>query len=231
MEARKITKDSFVANIKNSTDAVPVRGVQYNQLYNDLHAHIPDDGVGKFNTIREYTSGSGTAVGGVLLKDNGISLLTGGISITPNVTQFTKEIILTETEIVGSGTGSLNHTDGAILIPAPNSGYILQYVDALLIYEFDTIDYANGGHDLFIRIGSSGTHLDVIKNVAKSLLLGTGENRIYAPYKEYSGQIGLPVPTGPVTINIHVGTAFTQPGSAAGVLRCYITYNVIKTGL
>lgn len=229
MKARKITKDGFVSNLKNTTDAVPVRGLQYNQLYADLHAHIPNDGVGKFDTVGEYTAGAGTTVGGVLLKDNKISLLTGGISITPNVTQFTTPATLTPDDIVGASTGHFGHVDGVVLVAAPTSGYILQYIDAILIYDYDTAAYTAGSNDTVIQIGSGGTQLAVIKGIAKSFLLGASGDKIYAPYKEYSGQVGLPVPTG-AAISI-TGTAFTQPSDAAGVLRCYVTYNVITTGL
>ncbi|MBA7700398.1 hypothetical protein ES703_109112 [subsurface metagenome] len=149
--------------------------------------------------------------------------------MTPNVNQFTILTTLTATEIVGNDEGDIGHVDGAILVAAPSSGYILQYIDALLIYDYDIVAYTGGSNDIVIQLGSSGTQLAVTKAIAKSFLLGASGDKIYSPYKEYSGQVGLPVPTG-AAISI-AGTAFAQPGTAAGVLRCYVTYNIIKTGL
>ena len=146
-----------------------------------------------------------------------------------NITEFTKLTTLTADEIVGTTAGCIGHVDGAIIVAAPASGYVLQYKDALLIYDYDTAAYTGGGHNLYINIGSSGTQLHLTKNIASTLLLGATGDKIYGPYKEYSGGVGLPIPTG-AALSL-ASTAWTQPGTAAGVLRCYVTYNLIATGL
>ena len=99
----------------------------------------------------------------------------------------------------------------------------------MLIYDYAGAAYTGGAHDIKINIGSSGTQLAVTKSIATSFLLGASEDKIYLPYVEYSGQVGLPVPTG-AALSI-AGTAWTQPGSAAGVLRVHITYRKHTTGL
>jgi len=154
---------------------------------------------------------------------------TEGISLTDNVTQYTELVTLTATEIVGSDAGDIGHVDGAILVADPGTGYVLEFIGAVLIYDYAGAAYTDGGNDIVVNLGSSGTQLAVTKTIAKSFLLGAASDKMYKPYVEYSGGVGLPVPTGGA-ISI-AGTAFAQPGSAAGVLRCYVTYNVITTGL
>jgi len=169
------------------------------------------------NTVTKGTIGSGKISS------------TGGISLTTNVTQFTELVTLTATEIIGTDPGDLGHADGAILVAAPAGGTVLQFVSAILIYDYASAAYTDGGNDMVINIGSTGAQLAVVKTIASSFLLGASADKMYTPYVEYSGGVGLAVTAGEA-LSLK-STAWTQPSTAAGVIRCYITYNVITTGL
>ena len=84
MKAGRLTSKNHTANIKNEDDAVVVRGKHYNNLREDIVAHVPSDGVGAFNTLGEYSSGNGINADGVLLKDGlvgkvvSVTAITGG---------------------------------------------------------------------------------------------------------------------------------------------------------
>jgi hypothetical protein len=51
MKSVKITKENHSKGLKNSDDSVIVRGKQFNDLLDDLNAHIPADGVGKLDYL------------------------------------------------------------------------------------------------------------------------------------------------------------------------------------
>ena len=185
-------------------------------------------------TLSTSTGVTAIAVGGLNLTGvgtigSGKISSTGGISLTANVTQFTVLTTLTATEIIGTDAGDLGHADGAILVAAPAGGTVLQFVSAMLIYDYASAAYTDGGNDLVINIGSTGAQLAVVKTIASSFLLGASADKMYTPYVEYSGGVGLPVLAGEA-LSLK-STAWTQPSTAAGVLRCYVTYNVITTGL
>lgn len=149
-----------------------------------------------------------------------------GIKLTDNVIQYTKLTTLTATEIVGTAAGDIGHVDGAILVAAPSSNYILEFVSALLIYDYNVAAYTGGGNDVVIQVGAVGSQVSVSSAITGTkLLLATGDKilQLGAIATELTPLVG-----GAISIK---GTAFTQPGTAAGVLRAYITYNKITTGL
>lgn len=149
-----------------------------------------------------------------------------GISLTSNVTQYTTLTTLTATEIVGTAAGDVGHADGAILVAKPGTGYTLEFISVFFVYDYDTAAYTGGGDDTVIQVGVTGTQVAVTGAITgANLLEAAGDKmlRLGSTATELvhvnNGAIGL------------FGTALTQPGTAAGVLRCYVTYNIITTGL
>ena len=179
--------------------------------------------------INKTINQANTNKDGVATNVSAIAAQVASFTPTPTVKEITTIVELTAAQIVGSAEGDIGHTDGAVLVAAPGAGYVLEFISAMLIYDYSGAAYTDGSNDIVINIGSSGTQLAVVKSIAKSFLLGASEDKIYLPYSEYSGGVGLPVPTG-AALSI-AGTAFAQPGAAAGVLRVHITYKVHTTSL
>jgi hypothetical protein len=200
----------------NNMKQVLVTASDYNKLKDDFDALSPSDGVTKSDTISEYTSGSGVTVDGVLLKDNGISLGT------TTVTEYTTQVTLTATQIVGTDAGDIGHTAGAILVAAPSSDYALEFVSAVLIFDYLTAAYTGGNNDMVIRVGTTAVTTAITDT---NCIKATGDKvfRLGAIATEISLGVGS-------TINAF-STAFTQPGTAAGSLRVQITYRLHTTGL
>ena len=226
---------------------VSVRQEDYNLLREDVIA-IEDaiglitPGEGAFDTITEYTAATGVTVDGVLLKDaqvstdvinennsgngvtvDGMLIKDGGFSsLTTNVAEFTKEVELTVTEIVGTAAGDIGHTDGAIIVAAPTSDYALEFVSAVLIYDYATAAYTGGNDDMTFRVGSVACSSAITDT---NCIKATGD-KVYR-LGSIATETSLPVGS---TINLK-GTAFTNPGTAAGKLRVQVTYRVHTTGL
>lgn len=139
---------------------------------------------------------------------------------------ITEERAITSAEIVGTSAGDLGHANGVTVVEAPASGYALEFISALVIYDFDTAAYTGGGDDTFFQLGGGGAAITGI--VTSANLLGAAGDKI-ARFDPLSAA-ALPVSVG-VGISLKSTTAWTQPGTAAGVLRVQTSYRIHKTGL
>lgn len=148
---------------------------------------------------------------------------TGGISLTATVREFTTIVTLTATEIVGTSAGDIGHASGAILVAAPSSDYTLEFVSAVFIYDYLTAAYTGGGDDNVIQLGTVTQSAPI---AGSDLLESSGDEVVMLTPL---AAVDLPMTVG-TTINLQ-GTALTQPGTAAGVLRVHITYRLHTTGL
>ena len=173
----------------------------------------------------EAVSGEGLTLEGINLNSNIISLLTGGLSFTPTVHEHGAIATLTATEIVGTAAGDIGHADGAILVAAPGAGYALEFVSAILIYDHDTAAYTGGADDNVIQNGDGTVALST--TIAGADLLEAAGDKIVQVNALTASDQAL-VENKPITLK---GTALTQPGTAAGVLRVHVTYKKHQTGL
>lgn len=133
------------------------------------------------------------------------------------------EVTLTATEIVGTAAGDIGHASGAVLMAAPGAGKVIEFISAVPIYDYDTAAYTGGGDDLVIKQGS----VTLTTPIAKADLLGAAGDKIAQVNALSASDQALTANTG---LNL-VGTAYTQPGTAAGVLRVKIAYRIHTTGL
>ena len=185
-------------------DQLPVTTVEYNSLItrvNALDAAIIDSTTGLLNA---------QLLGNVASSGQEITVLT----------------TLTAATIVGTTAGTLGHASGVNLVAAPSSAYALQFVRAIAIYDYATAAYTGGGNDTSIRLGSGGAAITGV--VTSANLLGAAGDKIVR--FEPLATAALPVSVG-VAISINSTTAWTQPGTAAGVCRIYTTYRAVTTGL
>ncbi len=139
---------------------------------------------------------------------------------------ITEEVTLTATEIVGTAAGDLGHASGAVLVAGVSSAYAMEFVSAVAIYDFATAAYTGGGNDTTINIGSGGAVLTGV--VTSANLLGAAGDKIVVFYPLSTAALPLSVGTG---LSMNSVTAWTQPVTAAGVLRVQITYKLHTTGL
>lgn len=196
---------------------------QFNELVDYVNDAITSDGTLNANVISEETSGTGVTVDGVVLKDNKVTA-TGGVVAgnTANAVLKTDLVTLTATEIVGTAAGDIGHSAGAVLVAAV-AGVTHEFVSAVLVYDYATAAYTGGNNDLAIRQGTTA----VSAAIADADLVGDTADDIAFVNALAAADIKL---TANSTINL-AGTAYTQPGTAAGVLRVYVTYRSITTGL
>ena len=209
MKVRKLKKGDVQAS-KGSFQGVTVfqdkatSKVSYKKEDNTVVALIDDDSA-TYDDIVLNTA----------LRD-GMQTATMGAPLTADVT-------LTATEIVGTAAGDLGHAGGAELVAAPGAGYALQFISAVLVYDYDTAAYTGGaGDDLTIFINSVAVSGAI---ATADLITKAGDTVISLNALTTDHVLG-------VNSNINLAsTAVTQPGTAAGVIRAKVTYRVVTTGL
>jgi hypothetical protein len=137
-------------------------------------------------------------------------------------TVTTAIVTLDATKIVGTAAGDIGHANGTILVAAPTSDYALEFIDAVLIFDYDTAAYTGGNNDMVIRVGSVAMTTAMTDT---NCIKATGDKvfRVGCTATQLSLGVGS-------TINLY-STAFTQPGTAAGVCRVHVSYRVHATGL
>ncbi len=194
-----------------------VKSKQFNKFIDALADGTLSLDVEDLDVDDDLTVGGDAAVTGKVTATAGIS------QGTANVTEYTVLTTLTATQIVGTSAGDIGHADGAILVAAPSSDYALEFVSAVLVFDYATAAYTGGADDAVIRVGTVA-HTAALTDA--NYIKGAGD-KVYVVRALNTAELSLPVGS---TINL-AGTAFTQPGTAAGVLRVYTTYRIITTGL
>ncbi len=170
----------------------------------------PDDTVlvrGKFhNDLREDVIANVAAIVAVDALVDATLKPDGGIQLSENVVQYTAEVTLTEAEIVGTAAGDIGHASGALLVASSGSGFVLELVSAVLIYDYTTAAYTGGGDDTVIQLGTVAQTAPI---AGADLLEAAGDKitRLTS-----LSAVDLPMTVG-TTLNLQ-GTALTQPGKA-----------------
>lgn len=183
--------------------------------------------MGRTNFSGPVNSKAGFEVNGTTVIDSSGNLTAtagsvGSSELAETTIQYA-EVTLTATEIVGTDAGDIGHSAGAVLVEAPGAGKVLEFVSAVLIYDFDTAAYTGGGNDLVVRQGTTA----VSAAIASADLLGDTADDIAFVSALSAADIKL---TANSTLNLN-STAWTQPGTAAGVLRVKVAYRVHTTDL
>lgn len=174
------------------------------------------------DTITEKTAATGVTIDGVLLKDGLVAATAlGNAANTGQV--LTVVTTLTATEIVGTSAGDIGHASGATLVAAPGAGFVLELISALFVYDFATAAYTGGAGDAVIAYESGAAATSAI--TAANLLTAAGDKLL--TLRPIATEV---VPVANKALSLR-GTAYTNPGTAAGVLRCHVTYRIHTTAL
>ena len=135
-----------------------------------------------------------------------------------------KEVLISAADIVATTVGKLGHAAGVPLVADPGADYLAELISAVLIYDFGTAAYTGGGNITINENG--GSALTGIISAANSLGAAADKIATFVPLAaaaaNRSANKGL---------NLVAASAFTQPGTAAGVVRIHIQYRLHKLGL
>jgi hypothetical protein len=139
--------------------------------------------------------------------------------LDPGVIQMA-QVNISSADITGTSAGQLGHAQGVILVPAPGASFFLEFISCVMSYTFATAAYTGGGN---ITVNQSAG------GAAKSGLID-GTNSLNAGSSKIFQFVPLSTVANPITANTGLAlvatAAFTQPGTAAGTVKCYIKYRV-----
>jgi len=217
MNSVRLTTLNKNANIRSAASAAIVKGQHFNILRDDVET---------IETNLATTQAALDVEEAALTTHKLIWLASGGWQANPYSVEFTDIVTIDGSEIVGTSALDIGHVDGALLVASPSSDYVLEFVSAVFIYDYDTAAYTGGADDIVVQIGAVGTQVTVSSAITGADLLEAAGDKILR-----LGAIAtetIPLVGGDLSI---AGTALTDPGTAAGVLRVHITYRIHTTQL
>jgi hypothetical protein len=134
------------------------------------------------------------------------------------------EASIASADITGTGAGQFGHANGVALVAAPGAGKAIEFISGVVILDFATAAYTGGGNvtvNYTASVAASGT-----VSAANSVGGSADKLAVVLPVVPTNNQ--LIANTG---LNLVAASAFTQPGTAAGVVRVKVAYRVHTTGL
>lgn len=135
------------------------------------------------------------------------------------------EYTISAADIVDTTAGKLGHANGQILLAGQGADTAIELLSAVLIYDRLTASYGGGGN-VTVNWASGGAALTGLVSAANSI--GAGGDKVVALPVLSTVGYNLLVNTG---LNLVAASAFTNPGTAAGVVRMKLAYRVHTLGL
>jgi hypothetical protein len=135
------------------------------------------------------------------------------------------EALIPAADIVATGAGKFGHAAGQPIVASPGVGSVLELLGAVLIFDYATAAYTAGGN-VTVNISGGGAALTGLISNANSV--GAAVDKIVQFQPLAAAAANLTADTG---FNLVSSVAFTQPGTAAGVIRVKVAYRVHATGL
>lgn len=126
-------------------------------------------------------------------------------------------------DIVGTGAGQLGHANGYPLVAAPGAVFMLELLSAVFFYDFITAAYTAGGN-VTINWGAGGAAITGLISAANSF--GAAADKQFQLNPLAAAALALVLNAG---INLVAAAAFTQPGTAAGIIYYTVNYRIHPT--
>lgn len=134
-------------------------------------------------------------------------------------------VTISSADITGTGAGQFGHANGYPLLSAPAAGEVIEFLSAVIMYDYATAAYTAGGN-VSVNYAGGGAALSGTVSAANSFGAAGDKIAVLLPTTPTNNQ--LSAATG---VNLVTSAAFTQPGTAAGVARVKIAYRIHTTGL
>lgn len=128
-------------------------------------------------------------------------------------------------DITGTGVGQFGHANGYPIIAAPGLHNIIELISVFWAYDFGVAAYGAGGNVTVNRAAGAGALTGLI-SAANSF--GAAVDKVGLFYPLTTAGLNLTENEG---VNLVTAAAFTQPGTAAGVIRYVANYRIHATGL
>lgn len=131
---------------------------------------------------------------------------------------------ITAAQIVSVAAGDFGHASGVPLLAAPGpANSVAELVSLILLYDFAVAAYTAGGNITVNRTG--GAAITGLVSAANSVGNAADKIAIFVPLAVVA-EVAAPS----IGLSLVSSAAFTQPGTAAGVIRWVLNYRVHASG-
>jgi hypothetical protein len=138
-------------------------------------------------------------------------------AITGNMLQISGSII--SADVTSTVAGKFGHANGYPIVPAQQTNTIILFKSLILNYDFITAAYTAGGN-ITVNFSGGGIVISGLISAANSVGAATDKYAILYPL----AATGLVVASAGVGLNLVTSAAFTQPGTAAGVIKYVVNF-------
>lgn len=135
------------------------------------------------------------------------------------------EATISAADIVATAAGKLGHAAGYPVVAAPGAGLAIEFLSGVVILDFGVTAYTDGGNVTFNYSGG-GAAVSGAVSAANSVGGSADKTALVLAVAPTNNQL-----TANAGINLVAATAFTNPGTATGVVRVKVAYRVHVTGL
>lgn len=133
------------------------------------------------------------------------------------------EATISSADITSTSSGKLGHANGYEIVAAPGADKVIEFLGGIIVLDYATAAYTAGG-DVSIKFAAGGDAVSTVVAAADSVGGSADKKALLFPSFGYS----------PVTnagLHLVAETAFTNPGTAAGVVRTRVCYRIHDLGL
>lgn len=172
------------------------------------------------------TAGSGANIAGpgayLIDTTNGTVYINVGTLLSPSWVNVIKQLkgFISAANIIGTAAGQFGHANGVILAAAPGALVAYEPISLVLNYRFAVAAYTAGGNTT-LNQGAGGAAITGLVSAANSIGAASSKDVLLVPL----ATVGIPlVRNGP--LNLVSSAAFTNPGTAAGVITWILNCRV-----
>jgi hypothetical protein len=159
-------------------------------------------------------------VAGALEAESASStIVAASIALATGVTEYVAAGTISAAAVVSTAAGDFGHASGVPLITVA-TGYCLEFVSLVAIFDRITAAYANGGN-ITVNV-TGGAAITGLVSAANSL--GAAADAQYVFYPLTTAAVAAAAATG---VSLVSSAAFTVASSSAGVIRWKLRYRLV----
>lgn len=148
------------------------------------------------------------------INSSGALLSNGGVSQLQTAT-----IAISAANIIATTAGAFGHAAGVVLVADPGAGKFVELVSAVVSFTFGVAQYTGGGN---VTVNSNGGSA-VTGLVSAANSLGAAASDIYQLIPLSTAGNVIVTNKG---LNLVAASAFTNPGTATGTVKVFVTYRI-----
>lgn len=135
------------------------------------------------------------------------------------------ETSISSAAITGTAAGQLGHANGVVLVAGQGASTAIEHLSSVVILQFGVAAYTAGGN-VSVNYAAGGGAVSGVVSAANSI--GAAGDKVAVVLAAVPTNNQLLSNTG---LNLVAASAFTNPGTATGVVRVKTAYRVHATGL